>query len=172
MIDLVIRCRNFLVRHRCSLQRAYGHPDLAMMPRGMSHRAPPKKVVPQPTIGSALLLSYRRRVRMKILYCTTLISLATAMLTGADANAAMAQLTVNDASQIKFVVHTDNKVYVRNLNQFDSAWAGCCYAFWMDLSTDSGRAQYAAFLSAYFSRQKITLLADTAGGAFIHVGSF
>ena len=102
----------------------------------------------------------------------SMIVLAATTLPYASANAAAGTLTVNDASQVQYVANPDGKIYFRNLNQFDPTWAGCCYAFWIDVSTDGGRAQYAAFLSAFFTRQKIMFYGDSAGGAFSHVGSF
>jgi hypothetical protein len=89
-----------------------------------------------------------------------------------SASAVPATLTITDASKIKFQADIGGKVYIRNLNEFDPTWAGCCYAFWIDTATDAGRAQLAVLLGAYFSAGKISLLAEKTGGSFGHVGPF
>jgi hypothetical protein len=65
-------------------------------------------------------------------------------------------LTVPDASQIKWGL-TGNRAYLRNLNDFDSSWIGCCYNYWIDLSTEGGRGMFSAFLTARASRSPIML---------------
>ena len=50
------------------------------------------------------------------------------------------------ASRLKYVVGSDSKVYLRNLNKFDSTVPSCCYNYWIDLTTPAGQAQWATLL--------------------------
>lgn len=85
-------------------------------------------------------------------------------------------LVIPDASVVKYVVTPDGFVYLRNLNEVDPTWAGCCTNFWMNTTTDGGRTQFAAFLSARVSRQRIVIYASSKTGspnqALLHVGDF
>ncbi|MEP2103973.1 MAG: hypothetical protein ABJP02_17740 [Parasphingorhabdus sp.] len=86
---------------------------------------------------------------------------------------AYSAVQISDASQIKFLV-SDNKVFLRNLDQFDSNWLGCCYNYWFDLTTETGKSHYAYFLLRYASGESIDLLVnDAAQPSAIHsLGSF
>ena len=68
---------------------------------------------------------------------------------------------VPDASQLKYTIGADSKVYLRNLSQFDSAVLGCCFNYWIDLAAVSGPATWATVLT------KI----ETQQGIWIFVGS-
>ena len=83
-------------------------------------------------------------------------------------------LVVPDASVLKYIVNNDGKVYLRNLDAVDPTWAGCCYNFWMDITTDVGRAQFSAFLTAKTSHQRLVFYVGSKAGptAFAHVGDF
>jgi hypothetical protein len=83
-------------------------------------------------------------------------------------------LPVSDASRILFAIGPGNAVYLRNLNELDSTWLGCCQSYYIDTSTDIGKAQFSDFLSAVMSHAPISfyLASKTAGGAFIQVGKF
>ncbi|MBW8858562.1 MAG: hypothetical protein JF570_02190 [Caulobacter sp.] len=83
-------------------------------------------------------------------------------------------LVVPDASVVKYVVDLGGKVYLRNLNEVDPTWAGCCSNFWMDITTDVGRAQFSAFLTARAIHQRIMFYVSSKAGpvAFLHVGDF
>jgi len=81
------------------------------------------------------------------------LSLAVTIAT-APAHAAQG-FTVNDPSTIKFAVQ-DNKVYFRNLNDYDSAWLPCCYNYYIDLTTEGGKAQFATFLSFRLAGKKLS----------------
>ena len=82
-------------------------------------------------------------------------------------------LVVPDASVLQYGVQ-DYKVYFRNLNQVDSTWLPCCYNYWIDISTDNGRAQFSAFLTAKASHQKIVfwVTSKATPTAFAIVGDF
>ena len=83
-------------------------------------------------------------------------------------------LVVPDASVLQYGVNNDAKVYFRNLNQVGAGWLGCCYNYWIDISTDTGRAQFSAFLTAKASHSRIAFfIADkTVISPFIMVGDF
>jgi hypothetical protein len=60
--------------------------------------------------------------------------------------AAAETLTVSDASQLKWSIYA-GKVYFRNFNEIEASWQGCCYAYYIDLSTDEGKAMFSVFLT-------------------------
>jgi len=96
------------------------------------------------------------------------------LASGSTAHAAAESLVVPDASVLQYGANNDAKVYIRNLNQVDGSWMGCCYNYWIDVSTDAGRAQFSAFLTARASHSRIVFfIADkTAISPFIMVGDF
>ena len=61
---------------------------------------------------------------------------------------------VNDASQIQYMVGSP-QIYLRNLNTFDSTVLGCCYNYWIDVSTDAGKAAWATLLAKVQTQQPI-----------------
>jgi len=83
-------------------------------------------------------------------------------------------LVISNASNIKFAATNDQKVYLRNLDQYDNSWLGCCNFYWIDISTDWGKAQYANLLSAKYSGSRLGLYINskTSGGAFLQIGDF
>lgn len=101
--------------------------------------------------------------------------LGISLLVTNPAYAAPESLVINDASQVQFVTNPGNngpQVFFRNLDSFAPGWLGCCYYYHIDVSTDGGKAQFSAFLSAYFSKSKIMFYADKNGGPILHVGNF
>lgn len=82
-------------------------------------------------------------------------------------------LVVSDASVLKYGVQ-DNKVYFRNLNEVNTSWLPCCYNYWIDISTDNGRAQFSAFLTAKASHARIAFWIGNKAtpSAFAIVGDF
>jgi hypothetical protein len=63
---------------------------------------------------------------------------------------------VNDASQIQYLIGGP-QIYLRNLNTFDSTVLGCCYNYWIDVSTDAGKATWATLLAKIQAQQPIWL---------------
>jgi hypothetical protein len=61
---------------------------------------------------------------------------------------------VNDASQLTFLIGNP-QIYLRNLNSFDSSVLGCCYNYWVDISTDAGKASWATLLAKMQTQQPI-----------------
>jgi hypothetical protein len=89
-----------------------------------------------------------------------------------NANASQA-IVINDASTIKYGIQ-DNKVWLRNLSDFDSSWLPCCYNYYFDLSTDGGKAMFSTFLSYALSGKKVVFYkADpSTAGAITIFGDF
>ncbi len=108
----------------------------------------------------------------------TVAVLATVGLLGIVPTAASAGdfLVIPDPSVVKYVVDSNGFVYLRNLNEVDPTWAGCCNYFWMNVNTEAGKAQFAAFLTHRASRTKLVLYAASKSGspneALYHVGDF
>jgi hypothetical protein len=61
---------------------------------------------------------------------------------------------VNDASQIQYLIGSP-QIYLRNLNTFDSTVLSCCYNYWIDVSTDAGKASWATLLAKMQAQQAI-----------------
>jgi len=54
---------------------------------------------------------------------------------------------VADASQIQYLTDGGTRIYLRNLNSFDATVLGCCYNYWIDVSTEAGRAAWVTVLA-------------------------
>ncbi|PCH65678.1 MAG: hypothetical protein COC04_01335 [Gammaproteobacteria bacterium] len=68
-------------------------------------------------------------------------------------------LLVNDSSALKWEVRsTSGKVYFRNLNEIDSSYLACCYNYYIDASTDEGKAVWSSFLSYHISGKPLRLV--------------
>lgn len=80
---------------------------------------------------------------------------------------------VNDASQIKFIISGD-RVFLRNIHEFDANWLTCCYNYWLDLTTETGKAQYAYFMLRYASKESVDFLVldRSQPSEMYHVGNF
>lgn len=107
---------------------------------------------------------------------TRIVIAAMAVLASQPVQAASERLEVADASQVMFVATPGTGpayVWFRNFDQLGGpGWQPCCYNYSIDVSTEGGKAMYAAFLGAYFARQKIVFYVDKNGGAIQHVGWF
>jgi len=64
---------------------------------------------------------------------------------------------VSDASQIQYIIAngTTEQIFLRNLSQFDATVLPCCYNYWIDLSTDAGRANWSLLLAKIQAGQSI-----------------
>jgi hypothetical protein len=54
---------------------------------------------------------------------------------------------VSDASQLSFLLDASGRVYLRNINAFDSSALPCCFNYWIDTTTQEGKNTYALILS-------------------------
>ena len=79
-------------------------------------------------------------VRISLIACLTL--LAWSPPTYADD-----AVIVPDPALLKWQLASDGKVYLRNLNEFDPTFLGCCYNFSIDLATTVGKNLWAALLT-------------------------
>jgi hypothetical protein len=74
---------------------------------------------------------------------------------------------ISDASQLQSIITNDQRVYLRNLSQFDGTVLGCCYNYWIDLTNDAGRTQWATFLAKIEAKESIWVFvpSQTQSGA-------
>jgi hypothetical protein len=81
---------------------------------------------------------------------------------------------IADASLISFAVTAGDKVFLRNLNEFNSSWHGCCAYYWFDLATPTGQAQFATLLTAIAQKKYLAIYIASAstGGEIAQVGHF
>jgi hypothetical protein len=94
----------------------------------------------------------KRLVLLRVLGAT---AVAATLL--ADASAcASSGIVINDPSTILYGVQ-DNRVYLRNLNTYESDWLPCCYNYWIDLSTDGGKAMFSALLAHKLSGKRLSI---------------
>ena len=82
--------------------------------------------------------------------------LALALLAFAESAIATDQVFVEDASTLHWQIY-NNKAWLRNLDQYDATFLGCCYNFWIDLTTDEGRAMWSTLLAAIHASDSIYL---------------
>jgi hypothetical protein len=78
-----------------------------------------------------------RRLLAMIVAATALISPAHALV----------YINVADVSQLSFQMTSDGRVYLRNINYFDSNALACCYSYWIDTTTQEGKNTFAVILS-------------------------
>ena len=84
-------------------------------------------------------------------------------------------VTINDASQLKYHMGpTGARVYLRNLNDFNSSVLGCCFNYWIDTSTDLGKAMWSTLLSKILTSGYINIGVDSATqqGHLYYVGEW
>ena len=75
------------------------------------------------------------------------------------AHAAGGYIYVSDVSTLQYQLLADGIVYFRNLNQYNSAVTGCCYAFSLDTTSPYGKSAWGL----------IMMKMATAGGLYFHV---
>jgi len=56
-------------------------------------------------------------------------------------------VTVTDMTQLRWQADASGKIYIRNLNQFDSTFLGCCYNYYIDTTTPDGKIKWSAVLT-------------------------
>ena len=64
-----------------------------------------------------------------------------------SAHAGNIYLSIPDASQLSFLLSGDGRIYLRNINAFDSSALPCCFSYWIDTTTQEGKNTYALILS-------------------------
>lgn len=81
---------------------------------------------------------------------------------------------VLDMSQLSWQMTIDGKVFLRNLNQFEGSFLGCCYSYWVDTSTPAGKSMWNAMLVKIATAKPLYLgLSNPAqGGVIEHIGNW
>ncbi|MCJ8269320.1 MAG: hypothetical protein MJK04_07935 [Psychrosphaera sp.] len=64
---------------------------------------------------------------------------------------------VDDASKLLWQITPTGHVYFRNLNEFNSAHAACCYAYRLDITTPVGSIMWSTILAKMAAHKKISL---------------
>ncbi len=64
---------------------------------------------------------------------------------------------VSDMSKVDYQVVSGGKVYFRNLNSFDDSVTGCCYAFYLDTTTDFGKIAWSTILTKMTTQSDLYL---------------
>jgi len=64
---------------------------------------------------------------------------------------------IDDASKLLWQMTSSGTVYFRNLNEFDSKHAGCCYAYKLDTTTAGGKSVWSTILAKIAGKKRITL---------------
>jgi hypothetical protein len=78
----------------------------------------------------------------------------------------------DNASLVQFSIY-GAKLYFRNLHAFNPEWAGCCYNYYIDLTTDDGKSMYAYFMLQYANRARIVLWRESvAPGPIQQMGNW
>ncbi|MDP5278259.1 hypothetical protein Q9Q95_04925 [Sphingomonas sp. DG1-23] len=95
--------------------------------------------------------------------------------TGATSRALFQNSTAaiaDNASLVQFSIY-GGKLYFRNLHAFNPEWAGCCYNYYIDLTTDDGKSMYAYFMLQYANRARIVLWRESvAPGPIQQMGNW
>jgi hypothetical protein len=73
-----------------------------------------------------------------------------------DANA-FGYVYVTNMGHLSWQLASDGRVYLRNLNQFDASFMPCCYNYWVDTNTPSGKAMWGAMLLKIGTEQPLYL---------------
>jgi hypothetical protein len=82
---------------------------------------------------------------------------------------------IHDMSQLKWQAHSEVPlVWFRNLHEFDASFLGCCYNYWMDISTPAGKAVWAVILMKMNNAQPFYLSVSNKNqpGSIQYVGSW
>jgi len=64
---------------------------------------------------------------------------------------------IDDASRLLWQMGSNGLVWFRNLNEFDSAQGGCCYAYNLDTTTPGGKVIWSTILTKMAAKKRITL---------------
>jgi len=86
--------------------------------------------------------------------------LAAALLSLASVHASAVEYAyLPDASKLTWQMQ-GSKVFLRNLNEFKSSFLPCCYNFYIDTTTPTGKAQWATLLTKITAGQPIYIGVD------------
>ncbi len=68
------------------------------------------------------------------------------MLMLVSATSASDFMLVSDMSKLHYQI-SGTRVFFRNLHTFDNTWQGCCYSYYLDISTDLGKVTWSTMLA-------------------------
>ena len=108
-------------------------------------------------------------MKMFKLLIISFMSILTVQVFAAD------NLKIDDFSKIKWQLRaSDGKLFLRNLDDFDNSFLGCCDKFYIDTTTEPGKALWSAFLSKYTSKQGgyISVANKKAEGHIVNIGNW
>lgn len=99
-------------------------------------------------------------------------ALAAALLSLASAHASAVDFAyLPDASKLTWQMQ-GGTVFLRNLNQFNGSFLPCCYNFYIDTTTPTGKAQWATLLTKITAGQPIYIGVENPAqaGAVAYLG--
>ncbi len=86
---------------------------------------------------------------------------------------------INDPSSLKWQQYSDGKIYFRNLNEFPDGvytnnFGGCCVKYWVDTTTDGGKALWSTILYHMASNKPFYISKSSAAtdGHILNIGEW
>lgn len=81
-------------------------------------------------------------------------------------------VTINDMSQVDWQMTPEGKVYFRNFNEFNSQALPCCYNYYIDTTTATGKSVWSVVLTKMATSSKLILGVPTLSqpGAVTYLG--
>ncbi len=65
-------------------------------------------------------------------------------------------VTVNDMTQLSWQMDPSGKVWIWNLDSFDSSFLPCCYKYYIDTTTGVGKTQWSTVLAHTITGRHLT----------------
>jgi hypothetical protein len=83
------------------------------------------------------------------------------------------QINVPNTANLQYEI-SSSKFYIRNFSTYDASWLPCCYNYYIDLTTDQGRAMFSLVLTKMASAQPMSfyVVSKATGGAITSVGYY
>lgn len=66
---------------------------------------------------------------------------------------------VPDMSQLQYQIF-QNRVNIRNMSSFGSTWLGCCDKYYVDLTTNEGKAMWSTMLAKMMAKESLYIGVD------------
>ena len=64
---------------------------------------------------------------------------------------------INNMSTLKWQMTSDGKVWFRNLNEYNNLFLGCCYNYYLDTTTTTGKSYWAMILLKMATGQSLNI---------------
>jgi hypothetical protein len=102
------------------------------------------------------------------------LALVVSSALAAPVASAFSYVRVTDPTQLQYQTTGDGKIWLRNINIYNSSFQGCCYNYYIDTTTAEGKNIYAMMLAYIAMGRPFTLgfPNDTAGGPVAECGDF